>query len=130
MMQHVTSSTAHPAIQHHVLIDSVIAWENLFGSKEGEPTFRVTTCLALLLERSFQARKDLKKRLSDIYALRSKVVHGGGNLKESEYPKCQDALDAAIDAIRVLVTERTDLLELPDGAARSAALLLKCTPAP
>jgi len=113
-----------------VLIDSVIAWENLFGSKEGEPTFRVTICLAMLLERSFQARKDLKKRLSDIYALRSKVVHGGGNLKESEYPRCQEALSIAIDAVRVLITERTDILELPDGAARSTALLLQTSPAP
>ena len=113
-----------------VLIDSVIAWESLFGTKEGEPTFRVTTCLALLLERSFRARKDLRQRLSRIYNLRSKVVHGGGNLKESEYPMCQEALNIAIDAMRVLVTERTDILELPDGATRSAALLLQTSPAP
>jgi Apea-like HEPN len=113
-----------------VLIDSVIAWESLFGTKDGEPTFRVTTCLALLLEQSFQARKDLRQRLSRIYNLRSKVVHGGGNLKENEYPLCQEALKVAIDAIRVLVTERTDILELPDGAARSSALLLNTSPAP
>jgi Apea-like HEPN len=113
-----------------VLIDSVIAWENLFGSEEGEPTFRITTCLAILLEGSFQARKDLRKRLTDIYRLRSKVVHGNRNLKGSEYPKCQEALNIAIDAIRVLVTERTDILELPDGAARSIALLLQNSAAP
>jgi len=29
-----------------VLIDSVIAWENIFGTSQGEPTFRVTACLA------------------------------------------------------------------------------------
>ena len=44
-----------------VLIDSVIAWENLFGTSEGEPTFRVSTCLAVLLEDSFDARADLKR---------------------------------------------------------------------
>lgn len=108
-----------------VLIDSVIAWENLFGSREGEPTFRVAMCLAKLLEGSIQARKDLRKKLGDIYALRSKVVHGSANLKESEYARCQEALDIAINAIRVLVTERTDILELPDGATRSTALLLE-----
>lgn len=107
-----------------VLIDSVIAWENLFGTKEGEPTFRITTCLAVLLENSFDARADLKKKLSDIYALRSKVVHGSRNLKQSEYPLCQEALEIAIRAIRMLTTIRTDILELPDGAARSTALLL------
>jgi hypothetical protein len=107
-----------------VLIDSVIAWENLFGTKEGEPTFRVTTCLAVLLEESLQARKDRRKRLADIYGLRSKVVHGSGNVRGREYPMCYEALDTAIGAIRVLVTDRTDILELPDGAARSNHLLL------
>jgi hypothetical protein len=111
-----------------VLIDSVIAWESLFGTKEGEPTFRVTTCLALLLEQSFEARRDLRQRLSRIYNLRSKVVHGSGNLKENEYPLCHEALKVAIDAIRILVTERTDILALPDGAARSTALLLDTIP--
>jgi hypothetical protein len=82
----------------------------------------------LLLERPFEARKDLKKRLGETYALRSKVVHGGGHLKESDYPRRQEALSIAIDAIRALVTERTELLELPDGAARSNALLMRTFP--
>jgi hypothetical protein len=112
-----------------VLIDSVIAWESLFGSSEGEPTFRVTTCLAILLEHSFEARMDLRKRLAGIYALRSKVVHGNRNLKESEYPKCQEALTVAIDAVRALITDRADILALPDGTARSTALLLETSPA-
>jgi hypothetical protein len=73
-----------------VLIDSVIAWENLFGTKEGELTFRVTTCLAKLLEQDGDARLALKARLGKIYALRSKVVHGSGALKHSEYPLCNE----------------------------------------
>jgi Apea-like HEPN len=111
-----------------VLIDSIIAWENLFGSKEGELRFRITSSLAVLLEESYQARKDLKKRLSDLYDLRSKVVHGSRNLKRSEYPQCQEALSIAIEAIRVLIRERPDLLELPDGTERSTALLLQESP--
>lgn len=107
-----------------VLIDSVIAWESLFGTKEGEPTFRVTTCLAVLLEDSYKARASLRKQLSDIYALRSKIVHGSANLKESDYPKCQEALNIAIRAIRELATTRDDILALSDGAGRSAALLM------
>lgn len=107
-----------------VLIDSVIAWENLFGTSEGEPTFRVTMCLAKLLEDTHEKRKELRTKLSAIYGLRSKVVHGSRNLKADEYSKCQDALDVAIAAVRTLTTDRTDILELPDGAARSAALLL------
>lgn len=107
-----------------VLIDSVIAWENLFGTSEGEPTFRVTMCLAVLLEGPADARQELKKRLGAIYGLRSKVVHGSRNLKESEYPLCQEALDVAVRAVRTLVSERTDILELSDGAVRSTKLLL------
>ncbi|MEV6831199.1 hypothetical protein [Amycolatopsis sp. NPDC051102] len=107
-----------------VLIDSVIAWENLFGTSEGEPTFRVTMCLAVLLEESTEARQELKKQLGAIYGLRSKVVHGSRNLKESEYPLCQEALEVAIRAIRTLVSERADILELSDGALRSTKLLL------
>ncbi|WP_143675182.1 HEPN domain-containing protein [Streptomyces sp. JV178] len=107
-----------------VLIDSVIAWENLFGTKEGEPTFRVTMCLAKLLKDSFEDRKAFKARLGKIYSLRSKIVHGSGNPKLDEHLLCQQALDVAIDAIRILVSERTDILDIPDGALRSSALLL------
>ncbi len=108
-----------------VLIDSVIAWENLFGTKEGEPTFRVTMCLAVLLEDSLDARTKLRRRLTSMYALRSKLVHGSDTLKEVDHTKCREALDIAIRAIRVLTTVRVDILQLPDGAARSETLLLK-----
>ncbi len=107
------------------IVDSVIAWENLFGTKEGEPTFRATTCLAKLLEQDGDARLELKTRLGKIYALRSKVVHGSGALKRSEYPVCYEALDVAIRAVKALVRERMEILSLPDGALRSAELLLK-----
>jgi hypothetical protein len=107
-----------------VLIDSVIAWESLFGTKEGEPTFRVTMCLAALLEHSFEKRIALRRKLGNIYTMRSRVVHGSGVLKEKEYPLCQEALDVAIRAVRILASERTDILKLPDGATRSATLLL------
>jgi Apea-like HEPN len=110
------------------LIDSIIAWENLFGSKEGELRFRITSSLAVLLKESYQERKGLKKKLTDLYDLRSKVVHGSRNLKHSEYPQCQAALSIAIEAIRVLIGERPDLLELPDGTERSTALLLQESP--
>jgi Apea-like HEPN len=107
-----------------VLVDSVIAWESMFGSRQGEPTLRVTTSMAKLLETTDQAREQLRRKLVDIYSLRSDIVHGNRHLKESEYAKCQEALDLAVRAIRVLVTDRTDILKLTDGAARSNALLL------
>ena len=107
-----------------VLIDSVIAWESLFGTPEGEPTFRVTSCIAKLLAESIEERVALRTKLGKIYALRSKVVHGNRNIKAEEYPICQEALDFGIRVVKVLVADRTDILELPDGAARSTSLLL------
>ncbi|TDD07121.1 hypothetical protein E1292_13830 [Nonomuraea deserti] len=107
-----------------VLIDSVIAWENLFGTKEGEPTFRITMSLAMLLKISPSEREDFRSELVAIYGIRSRLVHGNGTLTADDYPKCQRALDVAIEAIRTLVSERTDILELVDGGRRSTALLL------
>ncbi|MET8253949.1 hypothetical protein [Micromonospora sp. NPDC005197] len=113
-----------------VLIDSVIAWERLFGTKEGEPTFRISTSIAILLGETFEERMEIKTRLSTIYGLRSKVVHGSGHLKPSEYAFCYEALDVAIRAVRILFLDRADILQLPDGATRSSALLLGARPSP
>ncbi|WP_188308741.1 HEPN domain-containing protein [Streptomyces sp. CBMA123] len=107
-----------------VLIDSVIAWENLFGTKEGEPTFRITSCLAKLLCTSGPERLELRRELGKIYGLRSDIVHGASNLEVKHQPRCQEALDIAIKAIKILVSERQDILAEKDGALRSVALLL------
>ena len=59
-----------------VLVDAVVAWENLFGSKT-ESTFRVTAAVATLLEPSDKEQRDvLQKELSGIYDRRSRLVHG------------------------------------------------------
>ncbi len=100
-----------------VLVDAVIAWENMFGTSEGEPTLRVTASLALLLEDNLAERKKLRARLRDIYTLRSGVVHGSKSLKEADFPLCQEALDVAIAAVRILARDRADVLSLTDGAA-------------
>jgi len=107
-----------------VLIDSVIAWENIFGTADGEPTFRVTACLAKLLKESLAERRQLRKDLIDIYKLRSAVVHGSRPLVEADFGQCDRALDVAINAIRVLVDKRPDLLAVGDGGSRSIAVLL------
>ena len=107
-----------------VLIDSVIAWENIFGTPEGEPTFRVTTCLAKLLRDSIAERRVLRTELGKIYKMRSDVVHGNRSLVEADFQRCDFALDIAIDAVRTLVDRRPDLLAAGDGGSRSAAVLL------
>jgi hypothetical protein len=108
-----------------VLIDSVIAWENLFGTSEGEPTLRVTSSLALLLEGEVEQRVALRSKLAKIYSLRSKVVHGSHEPSVKEVPVCYEALEIAIRALQIVFERRLDLLDLPDGGARSLRLILE-----
>lgn len=108
-----------------VLIDSVIAWENLFGSKDGEPTLRVTASLALLLEENPQARRKLRTKLGKIYALRSDIVHGTSALSDqAEFAACYEALDIALEALRILLRDRTDVLAQRTGTERSLHLIV------
>jgi hypothetical protein len=107
-----------------VLIDSAIAWENLFGSSQGEPTLRVTASMALLLETEPNARAELREKLGRIYTLRSKAVHGSSQPKPSEVSLCYEALDYAIKALKVIFKERPDLLQEKDGTGRSLKLIL------
>jgi hypothetical protein len=107
-----------------VLIDSVIAWENIFGSKEGEPTLRVTASLALLLEEDYQARRKLRTKLGKIYTLRSDAVHGTAMPTVDEYALCNEALDIAIQALRAILTQRSDLLDERTSTERSLRMIL------
>lgn len=113
-----------------VLIDSVIAWENLFGSGEGETTMRVSTCLALLFEQDFESRKSKQKRLQDIYRMRSRVVHGSGAIGADDVAMCFEALDVAVDTLRKLIDSKSGLLEIANSSERSKYLLLHGDSAP
>src|ERR1700674_5062851 len=68
---------AHPEriSMEDVLIDSVMAWENLVGT-DGESTFRVTASLSRLLEADPTTRRQRHLELKRVYSLRSRVVHG------------------------------------------------------
>ncbi|MHB8613786.1 MAG: hypothetical protein ACYDAL_15390 [Candidatus Dormibacteraceae bacterium] len=108
-----------------VLIDSVIAWENMFGTSEGEPTLRVTASLTILLEPNLDKREALRRDLNAIYKLRSKLVHGSYEFRPSDGPLCQAALDVALRALKVLAEKRVDVLEKADGAERSLYVMLR-----
>ncbi len=109
-----------------VLVDAIIAWENLFGSRKGESTLRICGSLAWLLEADKARRFQLRSELGKLYDARSNVVHGNKELASSELvPQAQRALAVAIDALRVMFTSRLDLLnELKTGDDRSNRLLM------
>jgi hypothetical protein len=123
-LSRVIQASAERRDPSDVLVDSVIAWENLFGTKDGEPTLRVTASLAILLEQDPTARLALRSKLAKIYTLRSKVVHGSGMPTKHEIALCQEALDVVIRALQVLLRDRTDVLAQPDGGLRSLHLIM------
>jgi hypothetical protein len=78
------------------LVDAVIAWENLFGSRSGEPTLRISSSMAWLLSDSAAGRAEVRREVGRLYALRSDVVH----------------------------SDRKDLLQCRNGEERSNRLIL------
>jgi hypothetical protein len=95
-----------------ILVDAVIAWENLFGSNQ-ETVLRVTSALAWLIEPDSPAeRSTLQSRLKKLYTLRSNVVHG--NVKKSAALKTesQEAVSIALRSLATLFEHRPDLLAL------------------
>jgi hypothetical protein len=105
------------------LVDAVIAWEALFGT-DTEVTFRVSGALARLLRREGEDRRKLRTRLSDIYRLRSKIVHGV-EVDQQEIARAgKDAIRFATDALRVLIADRPDLIPLT-SSERSTAILME-----
>jgi hypothetical protein len=107
-------------------VDAVIAWENLFGASEGEQTLRISAALAWLTGDSATARATIRKKVADLYRVRSKVVHGATALEpQKAYEHRTEALDIAIRALRVLLKDRPELLsDCSTSGERSVRLLL------
>jgi hypothetical protein len=95
-----------------VLIDSVTAWENLFGhGGTTDVKFRVTAALALLFSDDVDTRERIGKELGKIYDLRSRVVHGGEISGHKELGEARDkSLEVAIDALRILFERCSELI--------------------
>lgn len=107
------------------LVDAVIAWENLVGSRDGEPTLRVTAALAWLLEAEPEARRSRQIALKKLYTLRSDVVHGNRPLGNQEAQQgSRDAQAVAVDALGKLLRDQPELLqECGDSNERSLRLI-------
>lgn len=102
-------------------VDTIIAWENLFGGN-AELSFRISISIAKLLGTSDEDRKQLQKFVNDHYNIRSKLVHGVKEMTPEQAIECRDkCLDVALRAIRKLYLERVELI---DDANRSKVLAL------
>jgi hypothetical protein len=119
------SASALRVDQVDALVDLVIAWENLFGSRQGEPTLRISAALGWLLGSTPEQREEFRAQVTKVYALRSDIVHGNRTVPPDE---AVGALSVArrltLSALRVLFRERTDVLALRNGDERSRVLLM------
>jgi hypothetical protein len=124
-IRRVISAAASRVDQVDALVDLVIAWENLFGSRQGEPTLRISAALGWLLGGTSAEREEIRAQATKVYALRSDVVHGNRAVPPHE---AAEGLLAArrltLLGLRALFRERTDVLDLQNGDERSRRLLM------
>ena len=106
------------------LIDAVVAWENMLGSRT-ETTFKVCAAMAWLLEPTDDARRfEMYGRAKKLYAARSDLVHGAvDSITGDVHELSREALGMAIRAYRRIHA----LPELRDikSSTRSERLLLQ-----
>jgi Apea-like HEPN len=108
-------------------VDSIIAWENLYGSG-GAMTLRISASLALLLGENADHRKQIYDDAKTLYALRGKVVHGTANVADSEIDSsAKKGIRVAIDALRKIYAELPDMIPF-NGQSRSEAMILQQEP--
>ncbi|MFC1406126.1 MULTISPECIES: HEPN domain-containing protein [Streptacidiphilus] len=106
-------------------VDAVICWENIFGTNEGEVTFRVCGAMAILLEPDDMVkRRALFKELKELYGVRSELVHGANEPSIADaYKHRERSVDVATQALKALYS-RPDLLNAPGSNVRGRMLLL------
>jgi hypothetical protein len=132
----IVSAVSARSSLEDVLVDSVIAWENLVGGAP-ETTFRTSGGMACLLAADPSARFELQDRLARIYRARSDVVHGRlgsdvgkwkwrieeGAEKVGLEQVANEALDVAVRGLQAMIEQRPDLIPL-GAAARAERLLM------
>lgn len=103
------------------LIDSVIAWEGLLGTRS-ETAYRVTAGLAVLCEDDLTLRLERQKELQRIYNKRSRMVHG--DAVDLDLQTRNRAIQVGLEALARLILDRPGLLGLTKSEERATHLLL------
>lgn len=124
-MRRLLSAASSRASPSDAFVDAVICWESLFGAR-ADTSFRVCGAMAKVVEpENSERRQSLFGELKKMYGVRSALVHGGKDPKPSElYLYRSRSLEIAIEAMRRLYRDRTDLLTMK-SEDRSAEVLLE-----
>jgi Apea-like HEPN len=118
----IVSAIAQRSDSADSLIDAVVAWESLVGSR-AETVFRVTASLAILLESRSELRPALQKKLKKVYDIRSRVIHGELAAGDDVFASSIEAIEIGLQALRVLHDRSGDWLTMKSGQ-RSERLIL------
>ncbi|MFJ9980178.1 hypothetical protein [Streptomyces cyaneofuscatus] len=111
-MTRLLSAVTSRRDSNDALIDALIAWENIFGTRT-ETTFRVTASLAKILKEIPEERANLQKELAKLYGIRSAMVHGAKEpTPDAAATNRERVIRIAIDALRALYFERPELLSM------------------
>ena len=123
-MKRLLSAASSRWDSNDALIDALISWENMFGTRT-ETTFRVTASLAKILEENAEKRLELQKELNKLYGVRSSMVHGAKEPDPDAAAKNrQRVIRVAINGLKALYSERPELLSMP-SEERSKTVLLE-----
>lgn len=106
------------------LVDAVIVWENLFGTRQGESGLRISSAMAVLLADDPATRELVRADISRVYNDRSAIVHGRQLNHSVLIERANAALLHARDVMRVLFRDRPDVLKLVEDGARSVRLIM------
>lgn len=105
-------------------VDSVMIWENMFGSG-GDVSLRIAASLACFLGERQGDRATLYEVVNALYRLRSQVVHGSVQLSDGEAAaSAERALDIAIRGLRMLYQSRPELIGV-SARDRSLGVILR-----
>lgn len=118
----LASAAAYRADRSDALIDAVMVWENLVGTRN-ETTFRVTVALSKLLDSDPTRRRKLRKSLGKIYAIRSQVVHGVKTDMSKIDEACSEAIDVAVKVLRASYQKGPEWLSLSSEERADTILL-------
>lgn len=104
------------------LVDAVIVWENLLGTSH-EVTFRVSAALAKMIEATPPARREKKRELTEVYSVRSRLVHGAVVETDKIIKSYEIAIGAAIQALRLSYDRGPDWLSMSSEERSNRVLL-------
>lgn len=103
-------------------IDSIIAWENLFGGN-AELSYRISVSIAKLLADSQEEILEVQRKVVKYYTERSKIIHGVKEITHiTATQKRDECLKIALDVVKKLYEVHHDLLTDPDRSKKLALL--------